>query len=508
MHNITRREFFAASVLGALLGSTYINAAHPQILMFSGAPTSAPPPVDPWAAIDGSLNAAIKSTGPQFPNALNSYGPGGVRNRNLTTYQPPWKVAGVDYPVGVNDTALPLKNVSSASLPSGVSRSGSQITVTGNNVVLDGYDFQFNTGSYLIINGNNCTVQNCSFKYGSNYGSNTAILVNGSGALIQYCEFNGIKSAGATQCIQFANLTGTGTVQYCWLYDWNDDFIRLQNEPSTSGVKPVEWTIRWNCMTNGGWSGVHFDCCQTVNASYDFIDWSFNFQMQDYTTGCGAATGFRNSDFNSPSGIAGKASTVAYCTIIGTGNGTTNVTLDEVIVWSGTNVGQLTNPICHDCYFDMSGLQSTNLVFYYADFVINGVQYNNWDMARVLTQNPLNPAGYVTARQIGGVSYTNYTRPNPPTFSTATKSGSAIAITGTCSARPSGGKSTGNYIVNVFVAELAPPFNLIGTQSVAPGGAISLTTSNLSAGTYTVSICVVDDEWNASDFPATKSVTI
>lgn len=493
--------------MAVLLVSSQITPARPQILQFSGKPSSQTP-VDPWAAIDGRLNAPIIASGPQFPNALNSYGPGGVRNYNSLTYQPPWYVAGVDYPTGVNDSAKPLKNGFSSSLPSGASRSGSEITVTGNNVVLDGYDFSFNNGCYVIVNGNNCTIQNCLFKWGTNYGSNTAILVNGTGAVIQYNEFDGLQNSNATQTIQFANLTGTGLVQYCWLHDWNDDFIRLQNEPSTSGTKPVEWTIRFNCMTNGGWSGVHFDCMQTVNASYDFIDWYFNFQMQDYTTGCGAATGFRSSDFTSPSGLVGQAATVRYCTIIGTGNGTTNITLDEVIVWSGTNTGQNINPICHDCYFDISGLQSANSIFYAGSSVTNGVQYNCWDMARVLTQNVNNPAGYITARQIGGVSYTNYTRPSVPTFSTATKSGSAIAITGVCSARPSGGKATGNYVVNVFVAELNAPFNLIGTQSVAPGGAISLTTSNLPSGTYTVSICVVDDEWNASPFPATKTVTI
>lgn len=507
MKNITRRQFFATTVVAVLLATSHITPVRPQILQFSGAATSQAP-VDPWAAIDGRLNAPIISTGPQFPNALNGYGPGGVRNYNSTTYQPPWYVAGVDYPTGINDSAKPLKNGFSASLPSGASRSGSQITVSGNNVTLDGYDFSFNSGCYIIVNGNNCTIQNCLFKWGTNYGNNTAILQNGSGLLVRYCEFDGLKNSNATQCIQLANASGSGTILYCWLHDWNDDFIRLQNEPATSGVKNVQWYVRYNTMTNGGWSGVHFDCCQTVNASFNFIDWSFNFQMQDWTTGCGAATGFRNSDFNSPSGIAGSASTVAYCTIIGTGNGTTHVTLDEAIVFSGTNVGQLNNPICHDCYFDLSGLQSTNLVFYTADFVINGVQYNCWDMARVLTPNANNPAGYITARQIGGVSYTNYTRPTAPTFSGATKSGSAIAITGTCPARPSGGKSTGNYMVNVFVAELAAPNNLIGTQSVAPGGAISLTTSSLAAGTYTVSICVVDDEWNASPFTATRTVTI
>ncbi len=131
---------------------------------------------------DGSTGAPAGT--PQFPNLFTTNAaPGSYATR------PPWKVAGVDYHVGIDRNTYPtnasLKDPSSATLPSGVTRTGTVMTISGNNVLLDGFDFSLGGGWELDVNGNNCTVQNC------NWVATTFMLgVSGSGNLIQNCEFN------------------------------------------------------------------------------------------------------------------------------------------------------------------------------------------------------------------------------------------------------------------------------------------------------------------------------
>src|SRR5262245_3500374 len=75
---------------------------------------------------DGSANAPFGS--PEFPNLLSGY-----------VVQPPWSVAGVGYYVGV-PTNITLKDPSTIAM-AGVSIKGHEIDITGNNVTLNGYNF-------------------------------------------------------------------------------------------------------------------------------------------------------------------------------------------------------------------------------------------------------------------------------------------------------------------------------------------------------------------------------
>src|SRR4051812_12397732 len=90
------------------------------------------------ALADGFASAPIGT--PQFSNLLNGY-----------AVRPDWSVAGVDYYVGA-PSGTALKNPATIST-SGVSvNAGAHIiTVSGSNVMLDGYDFSLNGGWQINI---------------------------------------------------------------------------------------------------------------------------------------------------------------------------------------------------------------------------------------------------------------------------------------------------------------------------------------------------------------------
>lgn len=158
------------------------------------------------AFADGSQNAPIGNA--QLPRLLDVY-----------SNRAPWKVAGVDYAVGIDRSLYPLdanlKDPSSASLPSGVTRDGASkvFTVSGNNVTLDGWDFSLNGGWSVLPNDcSNLTISNCNFKVGSTLNrfvvtGNIGTFVNGLTLKNNVFDGNAIPIVATT-----ASSTASGTV--------------------------------------------------------------------------------------------------------------------------------------------------------------------------------------------------------------------------------------------------------------------------------------------------------
>src|SRR5262249_33906606 len=140
---------------------------------------------------------------PQFPNLLNGY-----------AVRPPWHVAGVDYAVGVPSGTV-LKDWETISQP-GVSINTATHTVyiTGDNVTLNGIDFSLHGGAQLVIlGGNNTTISNCNFFYGSALTSTSSFLINavsGSNVTIEYCTIDGNGAVQTTSSDQ-SSLISTGS---------------------------------------------------------------------------------------------------------------------------------------------------------------------------------------------------------------------------------------------------------------------------------------------------------
>lgn len=160
-----------------------------------------------WA--DGFASAPAGTS--QYPTLLNGY-----------VARAPWRVAGVDYPVGY-PAGTTLKDPATATLPSGVSRDSTNhvFNVSGNNVTLDGWDFSLENG-WLIVPGNGVsglTISNSNFKLGSN--RNPFIWPEGNitnGMTVSNNVFDGnsvpikmttsASSATSTNVLNLTNTTG------------------------------------------------------------------------------------------------------------------------------------------------------------------------------------------------------------------------------------------------------------------------------------------------------------
>jgi len=225
-------------------------------------PYTATAPDSPPLYDDGFVGAPAGT--PQWPDILDAY-----------VARPAWYVAGVDYHVGIDRTLYPtnasLKNPTSASLPAGCSRNTTTHiwTITGDNVVVDGWDFSLNGGwSVTADGGSNGVIKNCNFKvtttsqggplYVSSSATNFSILnneIDGNSTLNQAI---GIGLIGI-------NAKGTTTVKYNWLKSAYGIGIVFS---SIFGGETLD--IRYNLIEDAGIGfsgGAHGDWIQCYNAT-------------------------------------------------------------------------------------------------------------------------------------------------------------------------------------------------------------------------------------------------
>jgi hypothetical protein len=103
------------------------------------------------------LAAIAPSAAPPFLHLLAHYGT-----------RPPWPVAGVDLAVGTPSGTI-LKDPAKLDMP-GVTVDASRhlISITGDHVVLDGFDFRLAGGRGVLTRGNDTRITRCSFKVGAN----------------------------------------------------------------------------------------------------------------------------------------------------------------------------------------------------------------------------------------------------------------------------------------------------------------------------------------------------
>jgi hypothetical protein len=124
---------------------------------------------------DGSRSAPA---GPaQYPALLEGY-----------AARPPWRVAGVDYAVGVSPGTA-LKVPTASNLPEGVSlQKGPALYVGGNDVTLSGYDLTRVT--VMIMDGakGTVTISNCAATAGVNIRSTVGATAN---LVVQNCSLDG-----------------------------------------------------------------------------------------------------------------------------------------------------------------------------------------------------------------------------------------------------------------------------------------------------------------------------
>jgi hypothetical protein len=222
---------------------------------------------DPWATLDGRANAPTGA--PQYPTALNGY-----------AVRPPWKVAGVDYRVGIN-TGVVLKPALTGTLPSGVSRNTTahSFTITGSNVVLDSWDFSQNGGWNVGVTGANARITNCKFMCGANANPPIDSSSSATNIYIGYCDINGNgQDVGMGGLI--TDLGHGFTVEYCWIRNSGSDMMQKHGQGGAI-------VIRYNIVEQGGkLAGSHGDYTQILNGpSTAYIYFNFSQQTGGSTQG-------------------------------------------------------------------------------------------------------------------------------------------------------------------------------------------------------------------------------
>lgn len=214
---------------------------------------SVPDPVVGSSA-DGSAGAPPGA--PQFPSLRSAYA-------TAPKKFPAFHVPGVDYHVGIDRNKYPtngsLKNPASISM-AGVSVSGHQVTVTGANVVLDGYDFSLNGGYGISSSGANLTVSNSNFLIGS--ALQLPIRQDGNGLTVLQCEIDGNLQQNGGGNPTHIQLGGSGplVIKYCLLQRGWGDFIDCQ----TGGTID----LHYNVFKDLGNINAHPDVLQIEGGTY------------------------------------------------------------------------------------------------------------------------------------------------------------------------------------------------------------------------------------------------
>jgi len=221
-----------------------------------------------WRKVDGA-NGAPTGT-PLLRNLLKGYGA-----------RPSWKVAGVDYSVGVPRGAQ-LKDPATISVPGvEVDAASHRIIIRGNHVTLSGYDFGLagGWGTYIAQGATNIVIADSNFLV----GANNSIPVNaaaGSGDLtVLSSSFAGSGSHGDVWALINYNGSGTFIAKYNLFLDAPDDAIDFNSGRMTT-------IVMYNLFTNLGTNpGSHPDPVQYVGVQSSNSIMAFNTIHQPNPSG-------------------------------------------------------------------------------------------------------------------------------------------------------------------------------------------------------------------------------
>lgn len=269
--------------------------------------SNAPSTEQPANLDDGSEKAP---TGlPEFPNLLSSY-----------YVRPPWKVAGVDYHAGV-PANISLKNPSAINLSGATVNAISHIvTVRGDGITLDGYDFSLDGGWQVAIQGSNVTVRNSKFKVGSNRHTPIYVEQTAANPTIEYNTIDGSQSSNGLFGLIQCNGIGAVTIRYNAMMDAYAEGMVIGNNSDSAAF----YVIRYNFIKDVGYgfvAGAHGDWIQQYNAAGKAINnlqINFNTFIQTVAPGGGATQGISLHSANIKQGPV-ISETVTNNTIVATG---------------------------------------------------------------------------------------------------------------------------------------------------------------------------------------------
>ena len=188
-----------------------------------------------------------------------------------------------------------MQDPATGTLPAGVTRnlSAHTFTISGNNVVLSGFDFSLEGGWQVVVTGNNDTIENNNFAIGSNdldpinTGGDTINSVTIKNNVI---NGNGIEPSLNVALIWLLD-QGTSTIEYNLIE--NAFTTAIQESPSGSNGSASEagQIIQYNVIANSGLgyltTGNHGDIVQDFGVStsgsqvFDNIQINYNTLIEN-----------------------------------------------------------------------------------------------------------------------------------------------------------------------------------------------------------------------------------
>jgi hypothetical protein len=217
---------------------------------------------------DGS--AAAPAGKPMLPNILLHY-----------AARPPWKVAGVDYVVGVPAGTRLLDPATIAIAGVSVNATSHMIVVSGNNVTISGYDFGRSGGWGISVaaKATDTVIKSCNFLVGDNH----LVPINaaaGSGNLtILDSTFDSANSSTAVWTLVNYNGSGRFVAEYNSFENSPDDAIDFGSGMMTT---VVEYNVFENLGTD---PEAHADAVQYVGVTSNNSVISFNTVYQANPSG-------------------------------------------------------------------------------------------------------------------------------------------------------------------------------------------------------------------------------
>ena len=299
---------------------------------------------------DGSANAPAGT--PELPNLFAGY-----------AVVPPWKVAGVNYHVGVpqNLTLLNPTTISMAGVQ--VDAVAHNITITGNNVTLSGYDFGLNGGWQVELapGVGNVTVENSNFLVGSN--KLVPIIADGNNGNLTVLDdtFNGgSQTNGTVWAMVSYDGNGTFTSEYSLYENTPEDAIDF-------GQGNMTTIVEYNMFNNLGTEpSSHPDAVQydQTNSTNSVV--SFNT----------VTSGEEGIQIDAQGGSNIQNTTVDNNVVVAQGTGITDSFLIAVQAFTGSG-NTVNGVVVEDNYLDWSSAYGP---FYGPDNSTNLVYGNNMNM--------------------------------------------------------------------------------------------------------------------------------
>lgn len=247
---------------------------------------------------DGSANAP--SGTPQLPTLLSGY-----------VVRPSWKVAGVDYPVGISAGTI-LKNPAIINLPGVTTNAAAhEVHIRADNVTLSGYDFAGEGGWTVYIDGGaNAKIENSNFLVGSNHRDPIFVSAAASDVSIRgnVIDGAGLLNYKIGQGLIEGDGLGNVTIEYNWIKNaYSENIVWGNNSPGAAQNVVIQYNLVQNAGL-GGNQGAHGDWIQLVNspgADTNSVQVNYNTWMQTVPYAKGHTQGLSLYSANNGSNAGG-----------------------------------------------------------------------------------------------------------------------------------------------------------------------------------------------------------